>query len=242
MTSAGEIKRGVIYMIPTTLGEDLLHTVPNYVKEIVFQLNEFVVENERTSRRYLIAMGYTKPIDDITFHILDNRTLPADHEVILWNVLKGKDLGVLSEAGCPAIADPGSEIVDRAHEKGIQVIPLVGPSSILLALMASGMNGQNFVFRGYLPKKQHDRIESIKKLERNASSFKQTQIFMETPYRNQHMFDDILKTCKPGTKLCIACDITLPGEIITTKTIKEWQAITPDIQKRQVIWLLSSNR
>lgn len=228
---------GKIYLIPSFLGEDNPSIIPQQVKDVVNDLNEFIVEDLRTARRYLRAIGYTKNFDtEVTLHELDKHAPQQKCNILLENVLRGKNCGLISEAGNPCIADPGNEIVAFAHKKNIEVIPLVGPSSILLALVASGFNGQQFSFNGYLPIKEPDRSRRIKHLEGISRSA--TQIFMETPFRNQKLLDELLKTCSDTTNLCIACDLTLSTQFIKTKTIKEWKQQKPELNKRYCIFLM----
>lgn len=230
---------GTLYLIPATLGDsDIDYSIPSYNKGIINSTDIYIVENERTARRFLLKAGIRKPIDELTFLLL-NKHVPVEEYSRYINFLQqGKNVGLISEAGCPAIADPGAEIVEMAHQKNIRVIPLVGPSSILLALMASGMNGQRFVFHGYLPIDKAKRIGQIKTIEKDAARNRQTQIFMETPYRNQSLFEDILRTCRDNTLLCIAADLTLKSEYIKTKTIGEWKKSPPGINKRPVVFLM----
>lgn len=231
--------KGKLYLIPSTLGDGPVpDVIPDNVNKIINTINFFIVENERTARRYLLKLGLEKPVDELTFFILNKHTKPGEIYDFLRPAQKGRDTGLLSEAGCPCVADPGSPIVRLAHEKNIPVLPLTGPSSILLALMASGLNGQNFCFNGYLPKKRPERIKKIKLLENLSSQENQTQIFMETPYRNMHVLEDIVCACHADTLLCIAADITLENEFIKTKTIKEWKKSLPEINKRPTIFLL----
>ena len=231
--------KGKLYLIPSSLGNSKLNSIiPEYNSKIINRLDEFIVENIRTARRFLKKTGFKKSFDNITFHILDKHSDQTEILSYLNSIDKGKDIGLLSEAGTPCIADPGAEIVRMAHQKNIRVIPLVGPSSIFLALMASGFNGQNFVFHGYLPVKKYLKINKIKTLEKDAQQKNQTQIFIETPYRNKQLLDSIIETCNKETLLCIACDITLKNEFITTKTIAEWSKNLPEIHKRPTVFLL----
>lgn len=230
---------GILYLIPTTLGDSLINDViPNNVKDIVNSINFYVVENIRTARRYLKKLEITTPIDDLTFFTLNKHTTANELTQFLVPISKNYNVGVISEAGAPGVADPGADIVKIAHKKNIKIVPLVGPSSILLSLMASGMNGQNFSFLGYIPIKNPERIKKIKAIEKNSFSFNQTQIFIEAPYRNQVLLDNILKNCDAQTMLCIATDITLDTEFIKTKSIVEWQKNVPQINKRPTIFLL----
>jgi 16S rRNA (cytidine1402-2'-O)-methyltransferase len=228
---------GKIFLIPSFLGEDNPSIIPQQVKDAVNSLDEFIVEDLRTARRYLRAIGYKKNFDtEVTLHELDKHAQKQDCNLLLENVLRGKNCGLISEAGNPCIADPGNEVVAFAHKKNIEVVPLVGPSSILLALIASGFNGQQFFFHGYLPIKEPNRSKKIKQLE-NASHGA-TQLFMETPFRNAKLLDELLKTCADTTNLCIACDLTLPTQFIKTKTIKEWKQQKPELNKRYCIFLM----
>ena len=232
--------QSTIYLIPCTLGEDAQDTIPVYVKNIVADLSVFFVENERSARRYLRSIGYTKNFDEVQLILLDKQQEGKNIKQHLQNIKKNNvSAGILSEAGCPGIADPGSQVVKMAHSLNLNVSPMVGPSSILLALIASGMNGQNFTFHGYLPIETAAQLKKIKELETQAARFGTTQIFMETPYRNNKMIENIIHTCLPDTKVCIACDITLPSEYIHTKSVKEWKEIKPDIHKRPAIFLIN---
>jgi len=231
--------KGTLYLIPATLGDtDINTSIPEFVKNIINEIDEFIVENERTARRYLKKLGIKKPLTDLVLHPLNKHTSPGEIATYLDPIERGINIGVISEAGCPAVADPGAEIVRLAHEKNIRVVPLVGPSSILLALMASGFNGQHFVFHGYLPKERGARIKKLRELEKDARQKNQTQIFMETPYRNQHLLEDIVKTCQNTTHLCIAVDITLPAEFIITQSIGVWKRKLPAINKKPTVFLI----
>jgi len=234
-------KQGILYLIPTTLGDtaETADVLPVKVNQVINAIDEYIVENEKSARHYLKKMGIQKPLQEIILHPLNQHTEPHEISSYLNSIALGKNIGVISEAGCPGVADPGADVVKLAHEKNIQVIPLVGPSSILLSLMASGFNGQNFAFNGYLPKERNERIKKIKELERLAVQRNQTQLFIETPYRNVHLLEDLVANCEKLTKLCIACDVTLPTEFIKTKTISEWKKELPDINKRPTIFLLN---
>lgn len=230
---------GILYLIPTTLGESPINDViPDNVKSIVNSINFYVVENVRTARRYLRRLEISTPIDDLTFFTLNKHTTSNELTQFLEPISKNNNVGVISEAGAPGVADPGADIVKIAHKNNIKIVPLVGPSSILLSLMASGLNGQNFSFLGYIPIKNPDRIKKIRAIEKNSFSFNQTQIFIETPYRNQSLLTDILQNCNEQTQLCIATDITLDSEFIKTKSIDEWKKNIPQINKRPTIFLL----
>jgi len=230
-----------LYLIPTTLGDTAVEKVlPAEIMQVVRNLRYFVVENTRTSRRHLKKMVPEIVIDDLDFKELNEHTQQMGLELLLEPINQGFDIGILSEAGCPGVADPGADLVKLAHERGIRVVPLVGPSSILLSLMASGMNGQNFAFIGYLPVKPAERNAAIRDIERNSGKDKQTQIFIEAPYRNTKLLEDLLAVCNSQTKLCIAVDLTLESEYVVTKTIAGWKGSVPDINKRPAIFLLQS--
>ena len=205
-----------------------------FLKKIHF----FIVEDVRTTRRFLKKVDKNIDIDQLQFFELNKHTSPEKFSEYLIPLSAGNDIGIISEAGCPAIADPGADVVRLAQEKNYKVVPLVGPSSILLSLMGSGFNGQSFSFLGYLPVQEEDRVKTLKKLERKVYAEEQTQIFIETPYRNMKMLSDILTHCQPNTKLCIAVDITLETEFIRTKTIQDWKKSLPDLNKRPCIFLL----
>ena len=229
---------GDLYLIPNTLGEDNFSFVlPDEVKSVIESLDYFIVENERTARAYIKRLLPDKIQKDIHVEIIDKHTDPLDLPGFLRPIEHGKNAGIISEAGVPCIADPGAEIVSIAHRKGLKVIPLVGPSSILLALMASGFNGQQFAFRGYLPFDQQIRKRVFQAMNKDIKDGI-TQIFMETPYRNNKLLDELLKIMHPETKLCIACDITLENEYIRTKTIANWVGSLPDLHKRPTIFLI----
>ncbi len=232
--------KGTLYLIPTILGEtaETADVLPIKVNQIIDQIDEYIVENEKTARHFLKKMGIKKSLQEIVLHTLNQHTQPLEISGFLNSINEGKNIGVISEAGCPGVADPGSEVVRFAHLNNIKVIPLVGPSSILLGLMASGFNGQSFAFNGYLPKERTERIKKIKELEKLVYNKSQTQLFIETPYRNMHILEDLLASCEPKTKLCIACDITLETEFIKTKSMGEWKKQIPEINKRPTLFLL----
>jgi 16S rRNA (cytidine1402-2'-O)-methyltransferase len=226
-----------LFLIPVTLGETSISKVlPSYNKEIILSIRHFIVENERTARRFLKQTDSGIDIDALTFYTLNKHTTKEELSGFLRPIAAGHSMGIISEAGCPAIADPGADIVAIAQQKNIRVIPLVGPSSILLALMASGFNGQSFAFHGYLPIDNDQRVKALKNLEQGIYTENRTQLFIETPYRNAKMVEDILKTCKPSTKLCIAANITLDNEFIRTKSIGEWKKQIPDLSKKPCIF------
>lgn len=229
---------GTIYLIPNTLGEDNFSEVlPEDTIALIDRLDYFIVENERTARAYIKRLLPNKNQSDISMEIIDKQTDPLDLPLFLKPVEKGRDAGIISEAGVPCVADPGAEIVSIAHRRGIQVKPCVGPSSILLALMASGFNGQQFTFRGYLPFDGAIRKRTFQAMQKDIRDGI-TQIFMETPYRNGKLLEELVKVMHPETKLCIAADITLPNEFIQTKTLASWLSQFPDIHKRPAIFLM----
>ena len=230
----------ILYLIPCTLGEtDLNNVLPIANASIVTSLKYFIVENIRTARRFLKKVDRNINIDELVFFELNGHTKAEQISTFLKPMAEGHSMGVISEAGCPAIADPGADVVGIAQSKGYTVKPLVGPSSILLSLMGSGFNGQSFAFLGYLPIDAAERNKMFKKMEQRIYSEHQTQIFIETPYRNMRLVEDILKICQNNTKLCIACDITLETEYIKTQTVAQWRKATlPDLAKRPTIFLL----
>ncbi|MGE5395005.1 MAG: SAM-dependent methyltransferase [Candidatus Saccharibacteria bacterium] len=228
-----------LYMIPTTLGDTTLERVlPPDLTQIISSISVFIVENIRTARRFLKKVNPAIVIDQLTFFELNQHTDKNEISRYLEPLQQGNDIGIISEAGCPGIADPGADVVHIAHMKDIQVVPLVGPSSILLALMASGMSGQNFAFNGYLPIKNPEKSQQIKLLERRMQTEGQTQVFIEAPYRNLQLLDELLKNCEPRTLLCIAADITLNTEFIKTKPVSYWKTHIPDIQKKPAIFMI----
>ena len=228
-----------LFLIPTTLVEISFERIlPAFNTEIISALKYFIVEDVRTARRFIKKSNPEIEIDNLTFFILNQHTSPAELSSFLKPMSNGNDVGIISEAGCPAIADPGADVVALAQKENYDVVPLVGPSSILLALMASGFNGQSFAFNGYLPVQPVERAKAIRQLESKANSNNQSQIFIETPYRNMKMFEDLIQTCNPNTPLCIAADITLPNEFIKTKTIKTWKNYKPDLNKRPCIFII----
>lgn len=228
-----------MFLIPNLLGETGWESVlPAQVREVCLATRYFIVEDVRTARRFLKKLDKSIDIDSLTFFELNKHTTDEEKHKSLEPLLAGHDMGIISEAGCPGIADPGADIVELAHRKNIKVIPLVGPSSILLALMASGLNGQNFAFVGYLPVKPAERAQRIRQLEKRAQSEKQTQIFIETPYRNNQLMADLIQHCAPSTRLCIAAGLTTPDESVATRTISAWRNHLPDLSKIPAIFLL----
>lgn len=229
-----------LYLVPNILAEGDWQTVlPAQVESILTRTKYFIVENIRTARRFMKQVNREINIDECTFYEINKRTNAADLPRFLQPVTDGHDVAILSEAGCPGVADPGADVVRIAHKKGIKIVPIVGPSSILLALMASGMNGQNFAFKGYLPVKPQERLKEIQLLEKTIRNSKQTQIFIETPYRNNQLIADVLKSCSPSILFCIAANITGDKEFIQTKSIEDWKKQgVPDFHKQPVIFLL----
>lgn len=239
----GEPKFGTLYFIPVTMGADNINEVlPPDVVSLARSLDEFIVENEKTARHFLGSIKHKKPIREITLKSLNKRTDKKDIPRLLATLIKGKDVGLISEAGCPGIADPGAKLAALAHQKGIRVAPLVGPSSILLSLMASGLNGQRFTFLGYIAVNKASRVKTLKTIEHKSKTQNETQIFIETPFRNQHLLEDILSTCDNKTELCVACNISLPDEYIATKSISAWKQVElPDLHKKPTVFLLLSS-
>lgn len=231
---------GTLYLLPVTLGDDrLARALPADVIALAQQLDTFVVENEKTARRFLGLIKTIKPVRELEMLVLNEHTADKELPALLAPLLAGKDIGLMSEAGCPGIADPGARLAELAHRKGIRVAPLVGPSSILLGLMASGLNGQRFSFLGYLPSDKAERIRQLKELEKVSQRDRETQIFIETPYRNQHMLEDILVHCQPQTRLCVASNVSLENELIISRSIAEWRKATlPDLHKQPTVFLL----
>jgi 16S rRNA (cytidine1402-2'-O)-methyltransferase len=231
---------GTLYLIPVTLGGDMVqHVIPDYVLNVARNLETFVVESEKSARHFLSTIKTLKPVRELNLHLLNEHTDMKVLPDLLAPLLAGHNVGLMSDAGCPAVADPGAQLVQLAHKKGIRVVPMVGPSSILLSLMASGLNGQQFAFLGYLPVEKSQRNQKLKEIEKRSASHKETQLFIETPYRNQAMLDAILQTCHAQTQLCIACDVSLDSEMIVTKSIASWKTSAPiDIHKRPCLFLM----
>lgn len=229
-------------MLPCPISEgNPYDTLPEANRAVMASIDYFIVENVRTARRFLSAAKIGVAIDSLEFAECSEHTTAADIEPLLAPVLAGRNCGIISEAGLPGIADPGADVVAAAQRKGIEVIPLVGPSSILMALMASGQNGQSFAFNGYLPIKPAERTKALRHFERRAQLERQSQIFIEAPYRNVKLLADMLATLSPATLLTVAADITAPGELIRTRTIAEWRNTpTPDIHKRPTIFILGA--
>jgi 16S rRNA (cytidine1402-2'-O)-methyltransferase len=231
--------KGTLYLLPSLLSDGIVESVlPEGTLSIIRKLDYFIVEEIRTARRFLIKAGIQKPIDTLNFSVFNEHSSDQDIVEYLAEAINGHDLGLLSEAGVPCVADPGSLIVRTAHELGIRVVPLTGPSSILLALMASGFNGQNFAFLGYLPADKALRARKIKEIEKTILEKDQTQIFIETPYRNSPLFESLIRVCRPDTWLCLATDLSGNNEVIKSHPIAEWRHLKPDLQKKPTIFLL----
>lgn len=231
--------KGKLYLIPTTLGEMNPHDVlPQTVKRAIEFIDDYIVENEKTARKFIKSIHPEKAQDSLRISLLNKRTEISEYNAMIAPCLNGVNIGLMSEAGCPGVADPGAVIVKVAHEKGIQVVPLVGPSSILLAMMGSGMNGQSFAFNGYLPIEKSEKKAALKNFENLSNAKNQSQIFIETPYRNNKLLEDLVQTLQPNTQLCIATDITLPTEYIKTFRVADWKKITIDLHNRPTIFII----
>lgn len=232
--------KGKIYMLPTPIGDTPVWDVlPQYNRTVIDRLEYFIVENTRSARRFLSRAGIQQPIDSLRFAELNEHSTPEAVAELLTPVLAGTDAGVISEAGLPGVADPGADLAALAHLHGVEVVPLVGPSSILLALMASGLNGQSFAFNGYLPVKPPERVQAIRRFERRAHAEGQSQLFIEAPYRNVKLMEQLLQTLAPETRLTVAMDITAPGEFIRTLRVREWRAAElPAMNKRPAIFII----
>lgn len=234
--------KGILYLIPTTLGNnEPLEVLPITVKQIIDNTDTFIVENDKTARHFIKRISPEKPQQSLKMFHLNKFTEQSDLPSFLDPCLKGVNVGLLSEAGCPGVADPGAEIVKIAHQKNIKVVPLVGPSSILMALMGSGMNGQSFAFNGYLPIDKGERKSEIKRLERLSFEHNQSQIFIETPYRNNKMLEDLSNILEQNTQISIACDITLTTEFIKTQSANTWKKNIVDLHKRPTIFIIHKN-
>lgn len=238
INSLKEITPGVLYLIPCSLSEGVTEVIPEYVKVQVQHIDFFVVENLRTARRFLRSTGYKRNFDETVMIEMDKHTPNNVNEAFLTHLLSGKNVGLISEAGLPALADPGTHYIRMSHENNITVKPLTGPSSVTLALIASGMNGQQFRFHGYIPVRKEERTKKIMEMEKTALKENETQIFIETPYRNHSLLQEILSVCRLQTRLCLAVDLTLPSEWIKVKTIAEWKKNIPDINKRPAVFLI----
>jgi len=231
---------GKLYLIPTTLGEteNPFDVLPQTIKRSIELIDYYIVENEKTARKFIKSVHPEKVQATLNLSALNKHTQKSEHADMIQACLEGKNVGLMSEAGCPGVADPGAVIVKLAHEKGIQVVPLVGPSSILLAIMASGMNGQSFAFNGYIPIEATEKRVALRNLEKLSMDKNQSQIFIETPYRNNKMLEDILNALSPETHLCIAADITLPQEYIKTMRVVNWKKTKIDLHNRPTIFII----
>ncbi len=235
--------KGCLYLIPSPLGDnDPAEVIPAPVLAKLQTLHVFVVEEVRTARRYLSRAGLKGHIEGLEFHTLNEHTPASEVEAMAALFEEGQSVGLITEAGLPAVADPGSALVALCHRQGIRVVPFVGPSSLMMALMGSGLNGQSFAFLGYLPAKTDERRAAIKAIEKQSAAQHQTQIFIETPYRNDAMMEDLLRICAPGTRLCIAADITLPEETILTRTIAQWRKNPLTLGKRPCVFLILAQK
>lgn len=234
-------KKGKLYLIPTTLGDSPpLEVLPISIKRAIESINHYVVENEKTARHFIKKLSPRKSQPTLQLFTLNKFTEATEIPSFLEPCLSGSDMGILSEAGCPGIADPGAAVVKLAHQKHIQVVPLVGPSSIVLAVMASGLNGQNFAFNGYLPIDAGERRKAIKRLEKKSREEQQSQIFIETPYRNNKLLEELQKSLTPNTSISVACDLTLTTEYISTRTAAEWKNEKVDLHKRPAIFIIQA--
>ncbi len=234
-----EPKVGNIYLIPCTLGDTPpLEVLPLLVKKAVEEIDHYIVEHEKDARRFIKSIVPRKSQPDLHFSTINKFTDSSEIPDMLLPCFEGNDVGVISDAGCPGIADPGALVVAQAHQKGIKVVPLVGPSSILLAMMASGFNGQNFAFNGYLPIDKRERRVEIKRLERLSAEINQSQLFIETPYRNNQMLESLVSVLQPQSMLCVACDITLPTEYILTQSAEDWKKTKVDLNKRPTLFII----
>ncbi len=232
-------QKGNLYLIPCTLGDTPpLEVLPLLVKKAVEHIDYYIVEHEKNARRFIKSIVPRKSQPDLQFQLINKFTDASEIPQMLSPCLEGIDVGVISDAGCPGIADPGANVVEQAHLQGIKVVPLVGPSSILMAMMASGFNGQNFAFNGYLPIDKKERKAAIKRLEKLSLEYEQSQLFIETPYRNNQMLESLTTALHPQTKICVACDITLPSEFIKTDTAENWKQKKVDLNKRPTLFII----
>lgn len=235
------MKKGKLFLIPSPLGEiDFSMIFPVYNSNVIQDIDHFIVEELRTGRRFIKKLGMKKPIEQLGFYLLNEHSKPKECEELLKPCLEGKDVALLSEAGTPCVADPGNVVVAQAHRLGIETVPLVGPNSILMALMGSGFNGQNFAFNGYLCRDRKDREKELKFFESILRKSGQTQIFIETPYRNNHFFQSMLEVCDENTKICLATNVATSEQSIRTKTIAQWKKIEVDIHKQPTVFLLGN--
>lgn len=236
------MKKGTLFLIPNTLGSDTIdHVMPPAHASTIAEIRHFIVESEKSAKSLLKKLRYPHRFEEIDFYLLNEHTSAAEHAGFMKPLQEGNNAGLVSDAGCPGVADPGAEIVRLAHRKGITVKPLTGPSSILLALMSSGMNGQTFTFHGYLPYEKPVRLKKIQEMERTAKAGNHTHLFIEAPYRNKALFTELVQSCKGETLLGIACDLTLDSELVATKSISEWRtSAQPEINKKPCIFLIGS--
>lgn len=233
------MSKGTLYLLPVPLSENAVTaTIPADQSALINKLRTYIVENEKTARRWLKEMGLKTPQNELKLYPYGKHAEKSDFSIFFKELEQGEDVGLMSEAGCPAVADPGSDIVAEAHRRGVQVVPLVGPSSILLALMASGFSGQNFCFHGYLPIDKGQRAKRLKELEQNSERFRQTQIFIETPFRNNQIIEEIVRTCSDKTRLCVAVNLTARDERIISLPIEQWRKKKVDFHKIPAIFLL----
>ena len=231
--------KGRLFLIPSPLGDnDPAEVIPAGVLSMLPSISTYVVEAVRTARRYLSAAGLKGHVQDLEFHELNEHTTPEEGEALMKLFDDGRDVGLITEAGLPAVADPGAQLVRLCHRHGVEVVPMSGPSSLMLALMASGLNGQSFAFLGYLPAKTEERRQALRSIEKHSSTARQTKIFIETPYRNDSLLADILSVCRADTEVCIAANITMPDAFIRTKTAGEWKKSVPTIGKRPCVFLI----
>lgn len=231
--------KGRLFLIPSPLGDnDPAEVIPAGVLSMLPSISTYVVEAVRTARRYLSAAGLKGHVQDLEFHELNEHTTPEEVEALMKLFDDGRDVGLITEAGLPAVADPGAQLVRLCHRYGVEVVPMSGPSSLMLALMASGLNGQSFAFLGYLPAKTEERRQALRSIEKHSSTARQTKIFIETPYRNDSLLADILSVCRADTEVCIAANITMPDAFIRTKTAGEWKKSVPTIGKRPCVFLI----
>lgn len=233
------MEKGKLYLIPSPLGEkNFGYIFPAFNSEIINSIDVYIVEDLRTGRRFLKKLGIVKPIDDLEFYLLNEHTQGVDLNEYLSCCEEGKNVGLMSDAGTPCIADPGNVVVAKAHQLGIEVVPLVGPNSMVLALMASGFNGQSFAFNGYLPVEQDRRESQLKALEAKIIKTNQTQLFIETPYRNNHLFQSILRVCQPNTRLCIACNMATDEQFVKSQSVAKWKKEQIDLHKKPTVFVL----
>jgi 16S rRNA (cytidine1402-2'-O)-methyltransferase len=229
---------GTLYLVPTGLGGAVLPLLPEATLAVVMRIERFIAENPKTARAFLKAIGYPRPLQALSIETLDEHTPASRLDALLAPLIAGGDCALLSEAGSPAVADPGADLIRKAHENGVRVKPLVGPSALLLAIMASGLNGQRFAFHGYLPVERNARAGKLAELERESESQGVAQLFIEAPYRNDAMFDAALTVCRPDTLLCVAADLTLDSEVVRTRTIARWKNDKPVLNRRPAVFLI----